>query len=920
MNVQAKEEFVLPFSKEELFFKDENGSYSVQYEDLGGNTILITRKGFASLQSVQGDLVIAEKILKEIKPYLKVSGIYFILDVRLYEGVSRKGRNLFLEFEKKLDKENLIDHVSVVGGVSYVLNMIRLATYFFRNFSISFHDDLAGATAEIQKYKLNSASLIDDSGSGFINTEWDSSWLNRKHIYSNGKKISLLNRPEWNLYSESGNFFINVFLLGADILLIKDFGRIPGNLFTKVIDIFEKVFFVAGKEQVYVITDISEFYLFDKGFKKILNKSNKTFINHWNAIYKVSSNVDKVKFFFTRLFSQNNTPPIVSVKSIHEGIACCLQNKGAAQGTDIKSASMLQTKEDLERLSKRELITLVEAERRKRADIEKNQRTRINELIGTLGRVSWSQEFEPQILNISSEDPFFDLFNTSNLLQQDVYEVLRTENPGEQMFQWEEGEMKAKQDQLNLKTFLENNDNTIWLINDKYELTDCNQNFLRVYYARFNVKINVGDNIFKTTPSNLMNELWKKRYDKALSGESCEYIDKVINQKGNENILLFKVFPIKLNKKITGVIVISHDITVNEQAAEILRVNKEMLDNIFNAMNVGMVLVNEHEQIERVNQYFCGRFGYDQQEILNRKLDEILASKAMEKLKDLNEKLSFESQGIQKNGNKLDIFITGAPFKGEANKPYKIVTINDISKRKKAENDLKEKNQELEKVNKELDQFVYSVSHDLMAPLNSILGLITLSKLETDVEKIQEYIRLKEKSVIKLNEFIQDLIDLSRDTRLEIQKENIDFNILLEELAEKYEYGENSDQVTLSIEVNQDYLFFSDKNRLKVILGNLISNAFRYAMPHKPDSYVKVSVEVGNSAATLKVEDNGIGIKEGHRKKVFGMFFRASQDIKGSGLGLYIVSESVSRLNGKIDLKSQVGEGSTFTISLPNLN
>ncbi|MBX2842091.1 MAG: PAS domain S-box protein [Flammeovirgaceae bacterium] len=924
MNVQAREEFVLPFSKEELFYEDKKGSYCVQYEDLGGNTILVTRKGFASFKAVQCDLVIVEKILKEIRPYLKNSGIYFILDVRLYEGVTRKGRTLLLDFEKKLDKENIVSHVGIVGGVSYVLKMIRLVTYFFRNFSISFHDDLAGALSEIQIYKSKFSNLTDVSNQSDIeDTLLDSSWLNRKYIYSCGKKIGLVNRHEWNIYGDSGDYIINVFLLGEDILLVKDYGKTPKEILPKVLIIFEKVLAVSGKERMSVIIETSELYLFDNQINETVNLSKKNVIKHWDIIYKVSSVIDRLKLHLYKPFFPKDLPHVVTVSSIHEAIASILKERLIFDFPG-EEAQIDKIEPPLEELSKEELISIIKKEKAENKNIIRNQDNRIHELIESLGQVSWSKDYRPKILNISPEDPFFDLFNTSNLLQQDVFEMLHSTEWNNDSSEWLEEELneekKEAEDKLNLKTFLENNDNTIWLINDKYELTDFNQNFLRVYYGSFKVKINVGENILDTTPSENMKVLWKKRYDKALSGQACEYIDRFPNQRNSENILLFRVFPIKLNQKITGVIVISQDITASEQAAEILRYNEKILDNIFNAVNVGMVLVNENGGIERVNQYFLTRFGYTNGEILKKKLEDILSSNAVERLNESKEKLSFESLGIQKGGNRLDIFVTGALFEGESKKRFKIITIDDISQRKHAENELQLKNKELEKVNRELDQFVYSVSHDLMAPLNSILGLITLSKLETDMEKIQEYLRLKEKSVNKLNEFTQDLINLSRDTRLEIQKENIDFKILLQELVEKYEYGENADKVKLALDVNQEFLFFSDKNRLKVIFGNLISNAFRYAMPHKMNPFVKVSVEVGNTEATLKIEDNGIGIKEKFQQKIFDMFYRANQEIKGSGLGLYIVREFVSKLNGKIELQSQFGEGSSFIITLPNLN
>ncbi len=247
------------------------------------------------------------------------------------------------------------------------------------------------------------------------------------------------------------------------------------------------------------------------------------------------------------------------------------------------------------------------------------------------------------------------------------------------------------------------------------------------------------------------------------------------------------------------------------------------------------------------------------------------------------------------------------------------VYIEDITELKDSQFRLIEKNRDLEKVNSELDSFVYRVSHDLRAPLTSILGLISLMKIETNHEKISEYIGLQEKSVKKLDMFIKEIINLSRNSRLGITVSNIDFDELLNEIFESQHYTKDAEEIKRICEIEDGLSFFTDRQRLSIILNNLISNSLKYMDPQEKDPFVKVQVAMEKEECIIRVSDNGIGISEVYLPKIFEMFFRATKDFSGSGLGLYIVKETVEKLKGRISVKSKTREGSTFQVRLPNL-
>jgi signal transduction histidine kinase len=246
-------------------------------------------------------------------------------------------------------------------------------------------------------------------------------------------------------------------------------------------------------------------------------------------------------------------------------------------------------------------------------------------------------------------------------------------------------------------------------------------------------------------------------------------------------------------------------------------------------------------------------------------------------------------------------------------------TIIDINERKLVERHLQTQNQELKKINEELDRFVYSAGHDLRAPLMSVLGLINIAQIEDAGDKKNGYMELMRRSIHKLDEFIKDIIHFSRNARTPLTPQAIDFHALLTDVFENLHYMKGEHSIETQLHVEQGLPYFSDPKRLTVVLNNLISNAFRYSDPYKNPSFVRVGVTVIAQGVHISIQDNGIGIDREHLDKIFQMFYRATESRSGSGLGLYIVKETIETLQGQIKVQSKLGEGTSFSISLPNL-
>lgn len=231
---------------------------------------------------------------------------------------------------------------------------------------------------------------------------------------------------------------------------------------------------------------------------------------------------------------------------------------------------------------------------------------------------------------------------------------------------------------------------------------------------------------------------------------------------------------------------------------------------------------------------------------------------------------------------------------------------------------MKRQNDALTKVNTELDRFVYSASHDLRSPLSSLLGLIHVAREDDQWDK-QEYLNLMEKSVKRLDTFIGDIIDFSRNARLEVEPEKIEFNSLIAEILEDLRYVENFEKIEKRVDVQLTDDFYSDRKRLRIILTNLIGNAIKHHIPEtKEKPFVSIDVKRRKLGVSISVSDNGPGIKSIYQKDIFKMFFRATNRTAGSGLGLYIVQETVNRLGGEVRVESSESTGTSFIVDLPS--
>ena len=247
-----------------------------------------------------------------------------------------------------------------------------------------------------------------------------------------------------------------------------------------------------------------------------------------------------------------------------------------------------------------------------------------------------------------------------------------------------------------------------------------------------------------------------------------------------------------------------------------------------------------------------------------------------------------------------------------------ITAVNEADKFYVANKLMETKNGELLKAYDELDKFAYSVTHDLRGPLVSILGAIGVAQEMDDVEEVKEMLLLMKESVHNLESFILSVHDYYNVNRGELIITELDFNDIVKEQIATYQLTAKMNHVRFKTDVSQKETFRGDNMSMKIILNNLLSNAFKYQKKNNDHKMVELSVKIEEGTATIEIKDNGIGIAGNHIGDIFNMFFRATSQEPGSGFGLYNVKDALLKLNGEIKVDSTLDHGTTFQVKIRN--
>ncbi len=223
---------------------------------------------------------------------------------------------------------------------------------------------------------------------------------------------------------------------------------------------------------------------------------------------------------------------------------------------------------------------------------------------------------------------------------------------------------------------------------------------------------------------------------------------------------------------------------------------------------------------------------------------------------------------------------------------------------------------ELERLNHELDQFIYHASHDLRSPLTTLLGLVNLINLEKPGTVIQQYSGMMEERVHHLDRLLKDLVSITFNNKTCLTAEP--FSLEQEIQATLNEFKDQYPQVKIQVSAREETSFHTDPVRARIIFRNIISNALKYHHEEATSPKLTIDIVCDSEKAVVRFIDNGMGIEEKYHDLIFEMFFRATTRHSCTGLGLYIVKGMVEKLNGRISLTSAKGIGTKFILELPN--
>jgi PAS domain S-box-containing protein len=401
--------------------------------------------------------------------------------------------------------------------------------------------------------------------------------------------------------------------------------------------------------------------------------------------------------------------------------------------------------------------------------------------------------------------------------------------------------------------------------------------------------------------------------------------------------LVVTIFPVKdADGRVVNAVVQHEDVTARKKAEEALRYQSRLMRTITDNATSALLMIDPQGYCTFMNPAGEKMFGFSFEEIRQQPLHCMIHHHRLDgsfypmeecplgqTLTENAPMLAHEDVFIRKDGTFFPVSCAASPVFENGAPAATVIEVRDITGEKEAQarlvqvnSELRGKNAELQRINADLDNFIYAASHDLRAPIANLESILTMlrkrltGRLDATEAPLLEFAAT---AIGRLKQTIKDLTEISK-----VQRET-------DEPAEEVAFGEMLHDVQLDIAglitgsgaiIRTDFavpsVHYARKN-IRSILYNLLSNAIKYRSPERPPE-VTILTRREDGQVVLRVEDNGLGIPAGQLPKVFSMFKRFHAHVEGTGIGLYIVKRVVENGGGRIEVASEEGRGTAFTL------
>ncbi|WPP50060.1 chemotaxis protein CheB [Catalinimonas niigatensis] len=316
----------------------------------------------------------------------------------------------------------------------------------------------------------------------------------------------------------------------------------------------------------------------------------------------------------------------------------------------------------------------------------------------------------------------------------------------------------------------------------------------------------------------------------------------------------------------------------------------------------------EREQLEPGINSLFSYLHEDEAELVRNEIDKVINKG--------EKQWSFEHRFRRADGSYAFVYNRAYVLQNEYGVPYRVLgSMIDVSKLKEVEEELKRSNENLKRINVDLDNFVYTASHDLKAPITNLESLISILKIEIegDGKKRDLVLEKMDSSIEKFKGTLKALSEITKVQRSpDSANELLSIKEILESVKEDIKQAIEDEKPEIHEDLQVETLFYSRIN-LRSIIYNLLSNAIKY---HSPDRkpVIRIASYEEENTVVLEVEDNGLGMTERQLGKLFSMFKRFHTHVQGTGIGLYMVKRMVENKEGFIQVESEPQKGTTFKV------